>query len=78
MQSLDAPLILNSQSKLAVMENDDIRTECLVDAYPKPEITWIGPLGRLLNAFTEERSFNNTIRSSILHCKFNLSSFLFN
>jgi hypothetical protein len=63
-------LILNSYQKLAVMENDDIRTECLVDAYPKSEITWFGPSGRILSSFTEERSFNNTVRSSILHRMF--------
>jgi hypothetical protein len=76
--SLDAPLILNSYKKLAVIENDDIRTECLVDAYPKADITWISPSGQILSSFIEERSLNNTVRSSILHCKFILYSLLFN
>ena len=67
---LDAPLILNSYRKLAVMENEDIRTECLVDGYPKPEIKWTGPSGGILDSFTEERALNNTVRVSILHCKF--------
>jgi len=67
---LDAPIILNSYKKLAVVENYDINTKCLVDAYPKADIIWFGPSNQSLSLFTEEKSFNNTVISSELHCKF--------
>ena len=70
----DAPFILNSIKKLAVIENEDIRTECLVDSYPKADITWYGPSGQRLSSFTEEKIINSTVISSQLHCKFLFAS----
>ncbi len=67
---LDAPIILNSYKKLAVIENTNINTECLVDAYPKGDIIWFGPFNQRLSSFTHEKSFNNTVISSVLQCKF--------
>ena len=65
----DAPFILNSIKKLAITENRDIITDCIVDAYPKAEITWFGPSGQRLSSFTEEKLLNSTVVSSELHCK---------
>ncbi|CAF4229585.1 unnamed protein product, partial [Rotaria magnacalcarata] len=62
-----APFILNSIKKLAIQENRDIKTECLVDAYPKGDIVWFGPSGQRLSSFTEEKLLNATVISSILH-----------
>ncbi len=67
--NLDAPFILNSIKKLAVIENHDINTECIVDAYPKADITWFGPSGQRLSSFAEEQTLNATVISSDLHCK---------
>jgi len=67
--NLDAPIILNSYKKLAVIENTNINTECLVDAYPKGDIIWSGPSNQRLSSFTHEKSFNNTVISSELQCK---------
>ena len=67
---LDAPFILNSIKKLAVVENRDITTECIVDAHPKADITWFGPSGQRLSSFAEEKVINSTVISSQLHCKF--------
>lgn len=67
--SSDAPFILNSIKKLAVIENQDITTECVVDSYPKADITWYGPSGQRLSSFTEEKIINSTVISSQLHCK---------
>jgi hypothetical protein len=67
---LDAPFILNSIKKLAVTENHDITTECVVDAYPKADITWFGPSGQRLSSFAEEKVITATVISSELHCKF--------
>jgi len=72
---LDAPIILNSYKKFAVIENTNINTECLVDAYPKGDIIWFGPSNQRLSSFTHEKSFNNTVISSELQCKFFLSLF---
>lgn len=66
---LDAPFILNSIKKLAVQENRDITTECIVDANPKADITWFGPSGQRLSSFAEEKILNATVISSELHCK---------
>jgi hypothetical protein len=60
---------LNSYKKLAVIENHDITTECIVDAYPKADITWFGPSDQRLSSFAEEKSMNTTVISSVLHCK---------
>ncbi|CAF3492851.1 unnamed protein product [Rotaria socialis] len=62
-----APFILNSIKKLAIQENRDIKTECLVDAYPKGDIVWFGPSSQRLSSFTEEKILNATVISSILH-----------
>ncbi|CAF1352673.1 unnamed protein product [Adineta steineri] len=62
-----APFILNSIKKLAVVENRDITTECIVDAYPKSDITWFGPSGQRLSSFAKEITANATVISSQLH-----------
>jgi len=74
---LDAPFILNSIGKLAVIENQDITVECLVDAHPKADITWFGPSGQRLSSFAIEKILNTTVISSELHCKSNRTSFYF-
>ena len=53
-----------------MIENEGITTECFVDAYPKANITWFSPLGQGLATFIEEKNVNETVYSSILHCKF--------
>ncbi|UJR26198.1 hypothetical protein I4U23_007541 [Adineta vaga] len=62
-----APFILNTIKKLAVVENQDIKTACIVDAYPKADITWFGPSGQRLSSFAEEKIINSTVISSQLH-----------
>ncbi|CAF0814406.1 unnamed protein product [Adineta ricciae] len=62
-----APFILNSIKKLAVIENKDIITACVVDAYPKADITWFGPSAQRLSSFTDEKMLNSTVISSKLH-----------
>ncbi|CAF2358063.1 unnamed protein product [Rotaria sp. Silwood2] len=71
-----APFILNSIKKLAVTENHDITTECIVDAYPKSDIVWFGPSGQRLSSFAEEKILNATVISSILHLPPSYSSML--
>ena len=66
---LDAPFILNTIKKLAIVENQEIYTECLVDAHPRADITWFGPSGQRLSSFTEEKILNSTVISSRLHRK---------
>lgn len=66
----DVPIIFNTYQKLAVIEDEGITTECFVDAYPKANITWFSPLGQGLATFIEEKIVNETVYSSILHCKF--------
>ena len=53
------------------MKNQDIKTECIVDAYPRADITWFGPSDQRLSSFTEEKLLNSTVISSVLHCKLN-------
>ena len=50
------------------MENSNITTECLVDAYPKANVIWFGPIGQKLTSFSQEKIFNSTIVSSKLYC----------
>ncbi|CAF3212195.1 unnamed protein product [Rotaria sp. Silwood2] len=71
-----APFILNSFTKLAVIENSNITAECFVDAYPKADIIWFGPFGQRLNSFTKEKIFNSTVISSQLHLPTSYSSIL--
>lgn len=52
-----------------MIENEDINTECIVDAHPKADITWFGPSGQRLSSFAEEKTINATVISSKLHCK---------
>jgi hypothetical protein len=66
---------LNTIKKLAVTENNDITTECIVDAHPKADITWFGPSGQRLSSFAEEKALNATVISSELHCMFIISFF---
>ncbi|CAF1291780.1 unnamed protein product, partial [Adineta ricciae] len=70
------PFILNSYKKLAVVENHDVKTECIVDAYPKPDISWFDPSGQRLSSFTKEKVFNNTITIAELHLPLSYSSIL--
>lgn len=65
----DAPVIFDTYQKLAVIENEMITTECFVDAYPKATIQWFSPSGQRLGTFMEEKTLNDTVQSSILHCK---------
>ncbi len=58
------------------MENHHITTECIVDAYPKSDITWFGPSGQRLSSFAEEKVLNATVISSELHCKLFFFSFI--
>ncbi|CAF0721711.1 unnamed protein product [Rotaria sp. Silwood1] len=62
-----APFILNSIKKLAVTENHDITTECIVDSYPKSDIVWFGPSGQRISSVIEEKVLNATVISSRLH-----------
>ncbi|UJR22794.1 hypothetical protein I4U23_025826 [Adineta vaga] len=71
-----APFILNSYKKLAVVENYDIKTECIVDAYPKAEIIWFDPSNQRLNSFIRENQVNSTTTLSELHLPPSYSSTL--
>ncbi|CAF3607707.1 unnamed protein product [Adineta steineri] len=62
-----APYILNIHNKLAIIENSEIKTECLVDAYPKADIIWYESSDKNLNLYTKEKLYNNTIVSSELN-----------
>ncbi|CAF0779494.1 unnamed protein product [Adineta steineri] len=65
--STNAPYILNIHNKLAIIENSEIKTECLVDAYPKADIIWYESSDKNLNLYTKEKLYNNTIVSSELN-----------
>ncbi|CAF4307721.1 unnamed protein product, partial [Adineta steineri] len=65
--SINAPYILNIHNKLAIIENSEIKTECLVDAYPKADIIWYESSDKNLNLYTKEKLYNNTIVSSELN-----------
>jgi hypothetical protein len=69
---LDSPVILNGNRKLAVIDNHEIRTECLVDANPLADITWFGPFEQRLSAFAEDIPLNRTVVSSVLRCKYRI------
>ncbi|CAF1664901.1 unnamed protein product, partial [Didymodactylos carnosus] len=62
-----APFILNREKKFAVFEGREIVCECIVDAFPKSEISWYAPSGQRLSSFTEEKSLNATVVVSQLH-----------
>ncbi|CAF3452190.1 unnamed protein product [Rotaria socialis] len=61
-----APYILNSYNKVTILENSNITTECVVDAYPNANIIWFGPFGQRLNVFSKEYIINSTVISSKL------------